>query len=150
MSGRLLVAMIVISLAGCSSQDEPVSTACTEDPQAIVNALRAAPRAVALADGTRLSRCISHARTDGDLQSLGVVLLRAADTLRARAADDPAAALRLGYLAGAVKSGAAAASSGIADQLARRVDQLTVLGAGADAAATAALVRGRQAGERSG
>jgi hypothetical protein len=150
MPGRLLVAMLAIALAGCSSQEERVSAACTGDAQAIVTALQAAPGAVALADGTPLSRCISHARTEGDLQSLGIVLMRAADLLRLQAAEDPAAALRLGYLAGAVETGAASATSGIALQLARRVDQLAVLPAGAAPAATAALARGRLAGERDG
>jgi hypothetical protein len=150
MPGRILVAMLLLAVAGCSSQEEPVPAACTEDPQAIVTALRAAPRAVALADGTRLSRCVSNARSEADLQGLGVVLMRAADTLRLQAADDPAAALRLGYLAGAVRTGAGSATSGIALQLARRVDQLAVLPDGAGAAATAALARGRRAGERDG
>jgi hypothetical protein len=150
MYGRLILAVLVILVAGCSPQDEPVPAACTGRPEAIVAALQSAPEAVALHDGTRLSRCVSRARTDGDLQSLGFVLTRAADTLRVQAADDPAAALRLGYLAGAVATGAASASSGIALQLARRVDQLAALAPSAGTAATAALARGRQAGERAG
>ncbi|MEA2195188.1 MAG: hypothetical protein QOG42_1622, partial [Solirubrobacteraceae bacterium] len=42
------------------------------------------------------------------------------------------------------------ASSGIADQLARRVDPVAVLEGRADGAAAAALRRGRRAGESSG
>jgi hypothetical protein len=116
----------------------------------VVAALRAAPGPVALEDGTRLSRCVSTARTDGDLQSIGLSFGRSADVLRARAATDPAAALQLGYLAGAVLTGARHSTSGIADQLARRMTQLTTLAPGASAAATTALARGARAGESSG
>ncbi|MGH2941871.1 MAG: hypothetical protein ACRDLN_03715, partial [Solirubrobacteraceae bacterium] len=107
MSRRLVVAIVALLFAGCSSDDEPVPGACLDRPEAIVRALAGAPGAVALADGTRLSSCVSRARTDGELQTLGVAFIRAADTLRAQATSDPAAALRLGYLAGAVTAGAA-------------------------------------------
>ncbi len=124
--------------------------ACFDGPAALLSALQRAPGAVVLADGTRLSRCVSAARTDADMQSLGLVFVRMADTLRAQAARDPAAALRLGYLAGAVKAGAASSASGITTQLARRVEQVATLEENAGAAAAAALLRGRRAGERGG
>gem|GEM_PF-1524816 len=148
----IAAAVVVLALAGCSSDVEPVPAACTDGSDSIITALAHAPQDVALADGTRLSTCISRARTDGDLQSLGLVLVRAADMLRAQTATDPAAALKLGYLAGAVKAGAAKASGGLADQLARRVDQVATLDdrAAGSPAAAAALRRGRQAGERAG
>ncbi len=142
---------LFLPLAGCGKQEpDPVPVSCVGEHSGLLAALAQAPRAVALEDGTRLSRCVSTARSDGDLQSLGISLGRVADTLRARAATDPAAALQLGYLAGAVSSGARRAASGIADQLARRMTQLGTLGPGASAAATAALARGARAGERSG
>lgn len=140
----------VAPLAGCTQEPDPVPGACLAEPAALLAALRQAPAAVALADGTRISRCVSAARTDGDLQSLGVSLGRTADALRARAGADPGAALQLGYLSGAVQAGARRASSGIADQLARRIGQLAALDAGGPPAATAALRRGQRAGERSG
>ena len=145
-----LAVLFAAPLAGCTKEPDPVPTACFAAPGTLVAALRQAPAAVALQDGTRLSRCVSTARTDGDLQSLGISLGRAADSLRARAGTDPAAAVQLGYLGGAVRAGARGASSGIADQLARRVGQLAMLAPGASAAATAALQRGERAGERSG
>ena len=70
--------------------------------------------------------------------------------LRARAQADPNAALQLGYLAGAVRTGARHATAGIAAQLARRIEQLATLRPGASAAASAALARGLRAGEASG
>ena len=145
-----LAVLFAVPIAGCTKEPDPVPAACFAEPAALVAALRDAPAVVALQDGTRLSRCVSAARTDGDLQSLGISLGRAADSLRARAGTDPAAALQLGYLGGAVRAGARRASSGIADQLARRVGQLAALEAGASAAARTALARGERAGERSG
>jgi len=49
-------------------------------------------------------------------------LTQVADDLRSRAGEDPAEALRLGYLVGAVRRGAAL-TPGLAAQLARRVEQ---------------------------
>ena len=142
--GALLV------LAGCSQERRSVPAACLGEPATVLAALARAPGAVVLRDGTRLSACVSRARTEADLQSLGASLLRVADTLRAQAASDPRAALRLGYLAGAVKAGATHSSGAIAAQLARRVEQAAALQPGASAAAAAALLRGRRAGESSG
>ncbi len=140
----------VLLLAGCSRDPDPVPTACIGQPSVLLSALGRAPGAVALQDGTRLSRCVSTARSHGDLQSLGISFGRVADTLRARAVTDQRAALQLGYLGGAVSAGARRASGGIADQFARRMRQLATLAPGASAAATAALTRGLRAGESRG
>jgi len=138
-------------LAGCAKEEaEPVPASCIGEPSVLLTALAQAPRAVRLPGGTRLSRCVSAARSDSDLQSLGIALGRAADVLRARAAADPDAALQLGYLAGAVRSGARRTSGALATQLARRMTQLATLAPDAGAAATAALARGARAGESSG
>ncbi len=140
-----------VLLAGCGKREpEPVPTSCVGEGSVLLTALARAPRAVALPDGTRLSRCVSTARSDGDLQSLGISLGRVADALRARAATDAGAALQLGYLAGAVRAGARRASNGIADQLARRMTQLGTLDLGASPASAMALARGARAGESSG
>ena len=124
--------------------------ACIGTPASLLSALQRAPGAVVLADGTRLSRCVSLARSDGDLQSLGLSLSQVSDTLRSRAGADPAAALQLGYLAGAVRAGARAAASGIADQLARRIEQLASLSRARARPAPPRWQRGRRAGESSG
>ena len=146
-----LAASLLLLLAGCSKQDrEVVPASCFRPPAELTTALRSAPGAVVLKDGTRLSRCVSTARTDGDLQSLGISLGRLADTLRARAQTDASAALQLGYLAGAVRAGARRAPSGLAAQLARRMQQLATLAPGARPEAVAALARGRRAGEDRG
>ena len=146
-----LAAILLLALTGCSKQErEVVPVACFGDPPELMTALRQAPGAVVLEDGTRLSRCVSRARTDGDLQSLGISFGRLADRLRARAQTDASSALQLGYLAGAVRAGARGAPGGLADQLARRMHQLATLGPGADPAAATALARGLRAGETRG
>jgi len=149
-TARTLAALGLLLLAGCAEQRDRVPAACFAEPAAMVAALDQAPGAVALQDGTPLSRCVSTAHSDGDLQSLGLTLIGAADALRADAGSDPAAALRLGYLAGAVHAGAARSRGSIAAQLARRVEQAATLAAQASPASVSALARGRRAGERAG
>jgi hypothetical protein len=149
---RTLAALLaVVLIAGCSKEERAqVPTACFAEPRTMLAALERAPGAVALQDGTVLSRCVSAAHTDGDLQALGLTLIGAADALRADAGADPGAALRLGYLAGAVHAGAAKSSGAIAAQLARRVEQAATLAADAGPASVSALAHGRRAGERAG
>jgi len=144
------VPALLLALAACTKERDTVPVSCVREHAGLMAALRQAPATVVLADGTRLSRCVSTARTDAELQSLGHSFGRAADALRVRAQSDASAALQLGYLAGAVRTGARRASSGIADQLARRMQQLATLAPGASAAATAALTRGLREGERRG
>ncbi|HEX4344510.1 MAG TPA: hypothetical protein VHZ31_03010 [Solirubrobacteraceae bacterium] len=150
MRARAAVVLGVLALAGCGSQaSKPVPTACFGAPAPIVAALRHAPGPVTLAGGTRLSDCVALARSDSDLQGLGLSLTPVADQLRARAPSDPAAALQLGYLAGAVHRGAAA-TSGLSAQLASRIEQEAVPDPGAGAAARAALARGGRLGRAGG
>ena len=151
LGGLVALAIMLPGLAGCSKQErETVPVGCFGEPAELMSALRQAPGDVALQDGTRLSRCVSAARTDGDLQSLGFSFGRLADVLRARSRTDVSAALQLGYLAGAVRAGARLAPGGLADQLARRMQQLAVLEPGARPAAASALTRGLRAGEGRG
>jgi hypothetical protein len=86
------------------------------------------------------------AQRDGDLQSLGVSLTRVADDLHFAARNDPRAALRLGYLIGAVRRGAAK-TTGIAAQLARRIEQTGSLEGGPF---QAEVLRGVAFGEETG
>jgi len=145
----LAAALVVLLLAGCgSSGPEPLPQACAVRPAAIEAALQRAPGEVRLTDDTPLSVCVDRAAEhDGELQTLGVTLTQVADDLRTSADKDAAAALRLGYLVGAVRRGAAA-TPGVASQLARRIEQT----AGGDLAepSRAALQRGISLGEAGG
>jgi len=144
-SAALLATLLT---AGCASDSERLPAACLDDPATIERALERAPAAVTLAGGTRLSTCVRRARSDTDLQTLGASLTKVADSLSARAPRDGAAALRLGYLRGATRRGAAA-NPGLAANLGRRLEQTTLLRRGS-AAARAALGRGLRAGEEDG
>jgi hypothetical protein len=112
-----------------------------------MQALRRAPRDVALADGTSLSECVRRTIDDSRLQALGATLTATADELAQRMDASDAAAFRLGFLIGAVDRGADQAA-GLQEELANRI-------AGAAAgvrgdARRAALLHGRAAGRRGG
>jgi hypothetical protein len=138
------------ALAGCgSSEREQAPVACLGEPAAISRALERAPAKVTLEDGTPLSKCVRlAAHRDGDLQSLGVSLMRVADDLRFQTRTDPEVAVRLGYLIGAVRRGAAK-TPGLASQLARRIEQTAAFEQD-DAVARGALLRGVMSGEEEG
>ncbi|HYY06197.1 MAG TPA: hypothetical protein VE997_06450, partial [Candidatus Limnocylindria bacterium] len=119
-------------------------------PGAIERALSRAPAPVTLSSGTRLSECVSHARSDAELQNAGSVLTRAADDLAGRAErGDAQAAVGLGYLVGAARRGARR-TAGIHAELQRRVESSAraLVDRGADLAR--ALRRGMRAGEATG
>ena len=138
--------LIGAAVSSCGAEHRPLSAACTQRPETIERALATAPGPVALADGTRLSDCVTRARSDADLQSVGTVITRAADDLAARAAHDPHAAIALGYLIGAAHRGAAK-TNGIHAELVHRVEQAARTVADTRAAA---LERGVRAGEARG
>lgn len=140
-----------LAAAGCGPGATPLADGCTSGPAPVLHALRAAPRAVALSDGTLLSRCIADGLDDAELQNVGIVFHQAAEGLRERAqSGDRAAALQLGYLIGATRRGAAR-TNGVSAELVRRVELVGGrMGDAVDAAARADLRRGMAAGERGG
>jgi hypothetical protein len=148
-SAHRAVILALLGAVGCGSPERAtMPAACSADAATIVRALERAPAAVTLGDGTRLSRCVRLAAVrDGDLQTIGVTLTQAADRLRADAASDPVAALRLGYLVGGVRRGAAQ-TPGVAAQLARRLERLASFGLPADGARQ--LQEGIRLGEAGG
>ena len=147
---RVLAVAAAALLAACGAGGEPLDDACLSSPRAIERALARAPRPVTLSTGTRLSECVANARSDSQLQDAGLVLTRAADHLAAAAkAGDAAAALRLGYLVGATRRGAAR-TAGIHAELQRRVERAAAFLEAAGPRVVAAVARGRRAGEASG
>jgi hypothetical protein len=98
--------------AGCSEEGAaPPSAECSAGADQVAKALEAAPGEVRLADGTRISECVRAADSDAEQQTLGLVLTEVAEDLELAAPEDPAAALRLGYLVGAARRGAPGDSS---------------------------------------
>ena|SRR5215207_3692254 len=149
MPRRALAALVLaIALPGCGEENRPLPDACTAGVRSVIQALAAAPRAVRLPDGTRLSTCVERARSDAEIQNLGAIYTRAADELAGAMNSSDRAALQLGYLVAATRDGARG-TSGIHEELARRVEQSIGLG-GAPPHRRAAFHRGEAAGERSG
>lgn len=89
-------------------------------------ALDAAPAPVKV-DGTPISACFVPSSDASEVTRLGSALLPVATSLgeRARAQPDGPAALRLGYLVGAVRRGAGG-TQGIYAELVRRIEQEVV------------------------
>jgi hypothetical protein len=148
---RLLALLAAASLAACGATGDPaLDEACMSDPGAIEHALIRAPHPVTLPSGTRLSQCVSNARSDADLQTAGAVLTRAANHLSAQArTGDADAALRLGYLVGAARRGAKH-TAGIHAELQRHIERSAAVLDGTGARIAAALADGQRAGEATG
>ena len=125
MATRRLLALCAASVAlvGCSSDESALPSACRELPSLLPRALRAAPDQVRV-DGAPISRCMRRTSSADEIQLVGAGLLEVATQVAASAGDRPdgEAALRLGYLVGAVRRGAAA-TPGIHDELVRRLEQ---------------------------
>lgn len=137
-------------LAGCGAEAERLDPACLASEQVYLEALAQAPRPVRLQSGASLADCVSRARSDGELQEAGVLLVRAADRLAAQAEEgDATAALRLGYLAGAVERGSAR-TQGVQAELARRIVRAGAVLGDPPPAVEAAFLRGLAAGRETG
>jgi hypothetical protein len=147
---RVLALLAAASLVACGATADPLDEACVTGAGAIERALARAPDPVTLPSGTRLSQCVSNARSDADLQTAGAVLTRAADHLAARArTGDAGAALRLGYLVGAARRGAKR-TAGIHAELQRHIERAAAVLDGTGARIAAALAHGQRAGEATG
>src|SRR4051812_24004657 len=145
-----LVAFALLAAAGCGADDPPLDAACTSSPEAIERALARAPGPVTVGGGTRLSDCVSRARSDAELQNAGVVLTGAADHLAVRArGGDARAGLALGYLVGAARRGAAR-TPGLQAQLARRMASAAAFVDEGGPEVATALERGLRAGRATG
>ena len=122
-SRTIAVAVAAAVLAGCGSEpSRDVPVACKQQSVAVERALAAAPGEVRIG-GVRLSYCFSRPSDSGDVQALGLTFLPAAEHLAAEARARPRgpAALRLGFLVGAVRRGTA--RGGVYAELVRRIEQ---------------------------
>jgi hypothetical protein len=142
----LAVALAAAGLSGCAREAPALPLACTEGPDSVRAALASAPARVQLG-GVRISDCVRDAGDAGEVQAVGASLLGAAAVLadEARSAPGGDAELRLGYLVGAARAGAAD-SQGIHDEMVRRLEQELL----AVDPRSPAFRSGEQAGRRSG
>jgi hypothetical protein len=119
-----LAVSLALAFGACTKDAPPMPSTCIDtDQDGYERALARAPGPVVLPGETLISTCLRRVRTDAELQNLGSVVHATAEDLatRARERGDVAAALQLGFLSGAVSRGADH-SSGIAAELARRVE----------------------------
>lgn len=116
------LALGLLITAGCGSQEEATPVACLEGAGAYKKALAAAPGEVRLQGETPISDCLVRNQSGGELAEVGEAMVTVATELNAEARAEPGgdAALRLGYLLGAVKRGAES-SEGIHSDLVRRL-----------------------------
>ncbi len=142
------VLLLLCLAAGCSEQGRAApSPECLAGPDAVAKALADAPGDVALVDGTRISDCVRSAYSDAEQQNLGIVLTEVAEDLEADAAENPRAALRLGYLVGAARRGAPG-DSALQFELVRRLERSAAIDL--PAASQRSLEEGMRAGEQRG
>jgi hypothetical protein len=118
----ILLAPIALLAAGCGGPDDATPAACLGGAGAYLGALVGAPGQVTLGGGVPISQCLAPNQAGGDLATVGGAMVSAATRLDAEARAHPggAANLRLGYLLGAVRRGAAA-TEGIHAELVRRL-----------------------------
>jgi hypothetical protein len=143
----LAVALLALGAAGCGER-LAMPASCRSGADAVRAALRAAPGRVVLGDGTLISTCVEQATGDADLQREGTILTAAADGLAQSVAASDRAALRLGFLVGAVERGAQH-TNGVHAELVQRLRQSPGLEA-APAARRRAFRRGEAAGRARG
>jgi hypothetical protein len=111
-----------IGASGCGGTDDETPVACLNGPAAYLKALESAPGKVRLAGDVPISECLAENQTAGDLETVGDATLEAATELNseARAVAGGPANVQLGYLIGAVQSGAEG-TDGVHAELVRRL-----------------------------
>ena len=144
----LAFAFAAMAVAGCSTEQPKLPASCRDRPERVAAALRVAPAPVRLPDGTRLSTCLRRARSDAELQDVGITFTQVADDLATRITRSDAAALQLGYLIAAAHRGAER-TNGVGVELQRRLEQTVGLD-GPPPGRRAAFERGSAAGRRDG
>jgi hypothetical protein len=118
----IFICVAALLAVGCGGSDDSTPVACLGGAGTYERALKAAPDEVLLEDETLIGECLARNQTGGDLARVGEAMLETATALNAEAREDPGgdAAVRLGYLLGAVARGSQE-SEGIHSDLVRRL-----------------------------
>ncbi len=118
----MLIALALVATACGGQSIPPLPAACEEGQAAVIAALARAPGRVALNDGSTLSSCARRAVNEADFESVGAIFVAVADTLAGQLPHSDLAALRLGYLVGAVRKGVAG-DNGVDSELIHRLEE---------------------------
>ena len=141
------VAVSIAMLSGCGS-DDTAPAACSAGARTVLGALQRAPGHVALEDGTLISTCVKRSLRAGEIQTLGFTYVAAANSELKLMRGSDGAALRLGFLVGAVRRGANQ-TNGVQLELVRRLEQVAGVD-GPGGKGRTAYRRGMAAGEDHG
>jgi len=147
----VLVAAAIVAIAGCGAKKNDLApAACLVSNEGYLRALDRAPAEVRLAGTTPISDCLVPEQDAGQLANIGQEMIVAATKLNGQArAGDEAAALRLGYLSGAVSKGADAIHTDLVRRLTSAA-QFSESGGALPASFQRAFSRGYAAGHTTG
>lgn len=106
----ILIPLLALSVAACSGGEEvETPRACVEGPAVIERALESAPQPVRINGRIPISTCLTPDQSNADLVEFGTAAVEVATRLSAEAkksgAEGIAAAIRAGYLVGALERG---------------------------------------------
>ena len=103
-------ALVLLFLVGCADEPVDTPTACTRGPEVLAEALERAPGPARLQGRIPISDCLVPNQPDGDLMEFGASAVEVGTELgresRKPGAEGIAAAIRAGYLVGAMERGA--------------------------------------------
>jgi hypothetical protein len=151
----ILLAGLATLALGCGSDgNDGTPSACLEPASSYVTALQAAPGEVRLANGTRISDCLTEGQDAGELGTVGSAVIDTATDLNQQGRKDPGgpAPVELGYLVGALEEGAAH-TGGIHEDLVRRLESAARFssgGSGLPASFRRGFGQGFSAGQETG
>ena len=153
-AATLLITVPILSLAACSSNEEIATpTACLEGPAKIERALESAPQPVRINGRIPISTCLTPDQPNADLIEFGTAAVEVATRLSSEAKESGvegiAAAIRAGYLVGAVERGSED-TEGIHAALVDRIRNAATNGVNRNPAALSHYEIGYEAGRELG
>ena len=150
----LLISALALVVAACSGQEEiPTPVACLEGPATMEKALQSAPQPVRINGRIPISTCLVPDQSNADLMEFGTDAVEVATSLSTEAREKGvpgiAAAIRAGYLVGALERGSEE-TEGIHAALVDRVKSAATNGIDRSGAASSHYEIGYEAGRKLG
>ncbi len=150
----LLIPVLALSAAACAGEEEIATpTACIEGPAKLEKALESAPQPVRINGRIPISSCLVPSQSNADLMEFGTDAVEVATRLSSEAKRPGvagiAAAIRAGYLVGAVERGSED-TEGIHAALVDRIRNAATNGVDRSGAAESHYAIGYEAGRELG